>query len=168
MTIAQPPTLSWKSGPSEAPIPPLVPGLPLVGSALQMAEDILKFFVKVYHEHGPITRIRVLSDEYTVMAGPEANLFFSREGNDHFRSKEFWEGMDREMGADHSLISLDGAEHANGMVLRIEFEFAQAMDPPRTTIAGPNDPVLPVKRLAPADHVILEIGRQGDPIVGME
>jgi cytochrome P450 len=77
-----------------------------------MAEDILKFFVKVYHEHGPIVRIRVLNDEYVVMSGPEANLFFAREGNDHFRSKEFWEGMDGEMGADHSLISLDGPEHA--------------------------------------------------------
>ena len=105
-------TPTWSSGPSVAPLPPLVPGLPFLGNALEMAEDILKFFVKVYHEYGPITRIRVINEEYTVMAGPEANLFFSREGNDHFRSKEFWEGMDGEMGADHSLISLDGAEHA--------------------------------------------------------
>jgi cytochrome P450 len=104
--------VTWTSGSSTAPLPPLVSGLPVLGSALEMAEDILKFFVRIYHEYGPICRIRVLQDEYTVMSGPEANLFFSREGNDHFRSKEFWEGLDREMGADHSLISLDGAEHA--------------------------------------------------------
>lgn len=112
MITTQASPVTWKSGPSNAPLPPLVPGLPLVGSALQMAQDILKFFVQVYHEHGPVTRIRVMNDEYVVIAGPEANIFFSREGNDHFRSKEFWEGMDAEMGADHSLISLDGPEHA--------------------------------------------------------
>lgn len=105
-------TPSWKSGESSAPLPPMVPGLPVLGNALEMAEDILKFFVRVYHDYGSISRIRVFNDEYTVMAGPEANLFFSREGNEHFRSKEFWEGMDREMGADHTLISTDGADHA--------------------------------------------------------
>ena len=104
--------ITWTSGPSNAPLPPMARGLPLVGSVLDLADDVLAFMVKQYQTLGPIFRLKVLNDTYTAIAGPEANLFFAREGNDHFRSKEFWEGMDEELGAKTTLISTDGEEHA--------------------------------------------------------
>lgn len=105
-------TITWKSGPSQAPLPPMMQGLPLIGNALDLAQDVLSFMRKGYQQHGPIFRIRALADTYTVIAGPEANLFFAREQGEHLRSKEFWEGIDREMQADVTLISSDGPVHS--------------------------------------------------------
>ncbi|HYF66417.1 MAG TPA: cytochrome P450 [Herpetosiphonaceae bacterium] len=94
------------------PLPPLVSGLPVLGSALEMSGDMLSFLLKHYRKHGPIFRIKALNREFTVMAGPEANLFFSQQGHQYFRSDEFWRGQDAEYGARRSLISMDGPEHA--------------------------------------------------------
>ncbi|HZU85908.1 MAG TPA: cytochrome P450 [Anaerolineaceae bacterium] len=102
----------WRSGPSDAPLPPLVSGLPMIGSALEMYTDVLGFLVRQYQHMGPIFRVRVLDEIYTVIAGPQANQFMAREGNKHFRSKEFWERLDREMGAQTTLISSDGEVHS--------------------------------------------------------
>jgi hypothetical protein len=51
-------------------------GLPLIGSVLDLADDVLAFLVKQYQKLGPIFRLKVLNDTYTAIAGPEANLFF--------------------------------------------------------------------------------------------
>jgi cytochrome P450 len=77
-----------------------------------MYTDVLGYLVEQYQRMGPIFRLRVMGDIYTVIAGKEANLFMSREGNDHFQSKEFWEDMDRELGAETTLISSDGEVHS--------------------------------------------------------
>ena len=104
-------TTTWKSGPTQAPLPPIVPGLPILGNALDLSQDVLQFLIKGYREHGPIFRIRALGDTYTVIAGTSANLFFSREQGEHLRSKEFWAGIDQEMEATVTLISSDGPVH---------------------------------------------------------
>ncbi len=104
--------ITWKSGQSSAPLPPIVPGLPFVGSAIPMYTDVLGFLVQQYQRMGPIFRIRIPGETYTVIAGQQANLFMAREGNDHFRSKEFWQHMDRELGAKTTLISSDGEIHS--------------------------------------------------------
>ena len=101
----------WKSGATSAPLPPLVPGLPILGNALDLANDVLQFLIREHRKHGPIFRIRALNQTYTVIAGPEANLFFSRERGEHLRSKEFWTGVDQQMGAEVTLISSDGNIH---------------------------------------------------------
>jgi cytochrome P450 len=93
------------------PAPKMVAGLPVLGSALELAGDILAFVVKNYRQHGPIFRIKALNREYTVMAGPEANLFFSQHGHKHFRSDDFWGPQNAEYGATRSMISMDGPEH---------------------------------------------------------
>jgi cytochrome P450 len=93
------------------PLPKLVSGLPVLGSALDLAGDILAFVVRQYRQHGPIFRIKALNREYTVMAGTEANLFFSQQGHQYFRSDEFWGPQNAEYGATRSMISLDGPEH---------------------------------------------------------
>ncbi len=104
-------TTTWKSGPTQAPLPPLMAGLPILGNTLDLAQDILQLLVRGYQQHGPIFRIRALNETYTVIAGVDANQFFAREQGEHLRSKDFWAGVDQEMQADVTLISSDGPVH---------------------------------------------------------
>lgn len=96
---------------TEAPDPILVPGLPVVGNALDMAKDPGDFFLRMYQAHGPIFRIKILKQVYTVLAGPEANIFMSRQGTEFLRSKEFWQGMVEEYGATKLMVAEDGESH---------------------------------------------------------
>ncbi len=97
---------------ASSPAPPAAPGLPLVGDALAMAGDVGAFFTQQYLRLGPVFRVHALNRRFTVLAGPEANLFVTREGRLHLRSREFWMDFDRELGAARSMLSMDGAEHA--------------------------------------------------------
>ena len=91
---------------------PQVRGLPLLGNALGMARGPAKFFVDSYRKYGPVFRVRLLGQNYTVIAGVEAaNFMGSREGKDSLRSKEFWEGLVQEYGAKRSLVCEDGESH---------------------------------------------------------
>ena len=94
-----------------SPAPPSAPSLPLVGDAFAMAGDIGAFFTRQYLRLGPVFRVRALHRRLTVLAGPEANLFVTREGSKHLRSREFWMDFDKELGAARSMLSMDGAEH---------------------------------------------------------
>ena len=63
--------------------PPQVPGIPLIGNTLDMAKDPAKFFVDCYRRHGPVFRIKVMGNTYTVLAGAEAaNFMGTRAGRD--------------------------------------------------------------------------------------
>lgn len=104
-------TSTWVSGPSNAPLPPLAPGLPLLGNALNMMNDPLSYLVACYHELGPIYRIRALNREMTVLAGLEANQFLARAGDELLSSEALFGGFAREMGTRVFLVALDGAEH---------------------------------------------------------
>lgn len=96
---------------ADPPIP-VVTGLPLVGSAADLARDPAAFFVRAYREHGPVFRARALNRTLTVLAGPElARWMGSREGQACLRSKEVWQGLVDEYGAVRTLTGLDGAEH---------------------------------------------------------
>lgn len=92
--------------------PPLASGLPLLGNVFDLARETRGFLLTQYQEHGSVFRVRALNREYTVLAGPEANLFMSKEGRTRFRSWEFWHDMDRELGASRSMISIDGPDHS--------------------------------------------------------
>ena len=92
--------------------PPAAPGLPLVGDAFAMAGDVGAFLTQQYLRLGPVFRVHALGRRFTVLAGPEANLFVAKEGRLHLRSREFWMEFDRELGAARSMLSMDGAEHA--------------------------------------------------------
>ena len=76
-----------------AAAPPLAPGLPILGSALPMARDVLGFLVEQYQQLGPIFRVRALNREMVVLAGAEANTFVTQEGADKFRSYEIWSSL---------------------------------------------------------------------------
>lgn len=136
--------INWKSGPSNAPLPPLVPGLPIIGSAIPMYTDVLGFLIQQYERMGPIFRIRIPGETFTIIAGQQANLFMAREGNDHFRSKEFWQDMDRELGAKTTLISSDGEVHTRLRQL-------QKRGYSRSTIEAHLDKVVEIARRAAAD-----------------
>lgn len=77
-TVTTLPTVTWSSGATGAPLPPLVPGLPVLGNALSMQHDPLSFLVDCYQRYGPIFRLKALKREFTVMAGIEANQFLAR------------------------------------------------------------------------------------------
>jgi cytochrome P450 len=92
--------------------PQRVRGIPVIGSALAMAKDPAKFFVDCYREYGPVFRIKILSNTYTVLAGAEAaNFMGTRQGRDSLRSKEFWQGLVDEWGARRTLTGEDGEMH---------------------------------------------------------
>jgi cytochrome P450 len=92
--------------------PQRVRGIPLIGNVLAMAKDPAKFFVDCYREYGPVFRVRVLNNTYTVLAGAEAaNFMGTRQGRDSLRSKEFWQGLVDEWGAKRTLTGEDGETH---------------------------------------------------------
>ncbi len=92
--------------------PPSAPSLPLVGDAFAMAGNVGAFFTRQYLQLGPVFRVHALHRRFTVLAGPEANLFATRAGSKHLRSREFWMDFDKELGAARSMVSMDGDEHA--------------------------------------------------------
>ena len=97
-----------------APTPevPAVRGLPVLGSALGLAKDPARFFVRCYRRYGPVYRVNILNRTCTVIAGAEAaNFLGTREGRESLRSKEFWQGLVDEFGATRILVGEDGAAH---------------------------------------------------------
>lgn len=92
--------------------PQRVRGIPVIGNALAMARDPAKFFVDCYREYGPVFRIQIFGNRYTVLAGAEAATFMgTRQGRDSLRSKEFWQGLVDEWGARRTLTGEDGETH---------------------------------------------------------
>ncbi|ADV66949.1 cytochrome P450 [Deinococcus maricopensis] len=95
-----------------ASAPPLARGWPVLGSALDLAADTRGFLTRTYQDLGPVFRVHAGPERLMVLAGAEANVFAARQGAQLFRSKEFWQDNDREMGGvTRSLISVDGEEH---------------------------------------------------------
>ena len=91
---------------------PKVPGLPLLGSVLDMAKDPARFFLDCYRKYGPVCRLKVLGENYVLISGVEAaNLMGTRDGKECLRSKEFWEGLVGEYGATRVLTGSDGEAH---------------------------------------------------------
>jgi cytochrome P450 len=92
--------------------PRQVDGIPLIGNALSMAKDPGRFFYDCYRKYGPVFRLKVMNNTYTVLAGVEAaNFMGTREGRDSLRSKEFWQGLVNEWGAKRTLTGEDGETH---------------------------------------------------------
>jgi cytochrome P450 len=92
--------------------PRQVSGIPIMGNALSMAKDPGRFFYECYRKYGPVFRLKVMNNTYTVLAGVEAaNFMGTREGRDSLRSKEFWQGLVNEWGAKRTLTGEDGETH---------------------------------------------------------
>ncbi len=92
--------------------PPLVRGLPWIGSTLEMARDPARFFARCYRDYGQVFRVKVFGNELIVIAGAEAATFMgTREGKESLRSKEAWEPLYKEFGASKMLSAEDGELH---------------------------------------------------------
>jgi cytochrome P450/CRP-like cAMP-binding protein len=74
-------------------LPPLVPGSPLVGNAIDIAADPVQFWVNSARKHGPAYRVRyptAPSGEVTVLAGIEANEFATLHGHEIFATEPYY------------------------------------------------------------------------------
>ncbi|MHA0041397.1 cytochrome P450 [Deinococcus sp. PEB2-63] len=98
--------------PSSPRVIPTVPGPPVIGSITQLYPHRLRdFLTGAYREHGPVFNVTGLGQTFTVLAGPEANVWTVKEGHRHLRSLEAWRPNDQAFGVQRSMISVDGAEH---------------------------------------------------------
>ncbi len=94
------------------PLPPVVAGLPIIGSTLPMSRDPGRFFKKCYDEYGPAFRVKVFGNEINVIAGADAaNFVNSSEGRENLRSKEVFGPLAEEFGATKVLTGVDGKLH---------------------------------------------------------
>jgi cytochrome P450 len=93
------------------PAPPHVSGLPLIGSALDFLYRPMEFFLESYHKYGPIFHISAANQQYVIMAGLEANRFFSQDKDEIFSSKPLFGEFAQQMGSANFLVALDGAPH---------------------------------------------------------
>lgn len=91
--------------------PPIVRGLPLLGSALDMLQNPLEFLRETHRRYGDVYTVKAGHLSFVVMAGVEANQFMAREGRNVLRSWDFWEGTVKEMECPHSFIAVDGEAH---------------------------------------------------------
>jgi cytochrome P450/CRP-like cAMP-binding protein len=92
-------------------VAPLVPGWPIAGSAFELLRDPCEVIVCNYKRFGPVFRARVFGRELTVLAGPEANQFFTRNCDRFFGNRELFRKMSGELGTEHYLSALDGSAH---------------------------------------------------------
>ena len=90
---------------------PLASGLPVVGNVFSAAKDLMAFLVRSYRRYGPVFRMRLLGDEFIVLAGAEMNHLVHRKGRMFLRTQDGWTSALEEVGAGKVVTSLDGAEH---------------------------------------------------------
>ncbi len=84
--------------------PPKVPGVPLLGNSLQLAADPAAFFVGAYQRLGPIFKVNVFFQDYTVLAGKEAFSFFLKEKERYFSRESFYKAFSKELGTDQFIL----------------------------------------------------------------
>ena len=92
------------------PIPD-VPGLPLLGNALQMTGEVQPYLADQYRRFGPIFRIRLPGRRIVVMGGKEANEFARQHSERCFRTDEAFAPMSRAIGSRRALLASNGHDH---------------------------------------------------------
>ncbi len=102
--------------------PPRVPGLPLLGNTLQIADAPERFFVDAYERHGPVFRVNMMFRDYVVLAGMEGFRYFQREGERHFSRGAFYDRFARELGTERFILGepADHHQHLRGQ-MRLAF-----------------------------------------------
>ena len=105
-------TISWQSGISQAPVPPMADGMPILGSARPLMADPLAFLVQQYQKHGPVFSVKALNRRFTVLAGPAANQFLSTAGDAHLSGRYTWATFADEIDSEYFLAALDGEPHS--------------------------------------------------------
>ena len=104
---------TWQLGAMQAPLPPRAKGHFLLGNALEMGGDQVKFLATTYQTLGPIFRIRALTSHFTVLGGAAANEFMSRDGDKVLSGRVFFGGLNEEFGSSIVFPALDGDIHSH-------------------------------------------------------
>ncbi|HEY7357402.1 MAG TPA: cytochrome P450 [Ktedonobacterales bacterium] len=107
----EPPVAQAAEVTRRAPLPPIVPGWPVLGNTISIFRDPVALFAQMYHQLGPIFRVRVPGREYTVMAGPEATLFLAQGGEEYLSSREIFTRVMRELHTENFIAALEGEAH---------------------------------------------------------
>lgn len=92
-------------------LPPLVPGWPVLGNALDLRIDPLEHLTGMHRRYGPAFRIKVPGRTIWVMAGLAANEFLARDGERYLGSEETFGPFGAELGSDALMVALDGVPH---------------------------------------------------------
>ena len=96
----------------KAALPPLVPGLPLLGNALDLMGDPAPFLVKNYLRFGPVFRVNAAHHRLLVIAGPEANVFFMKGAGAHcLENRRAFAVMKKELNGQNLIFAQDGQRH---------------------------------------------------------
>src|SRR5260221_9418265 len=145
------------------PIAPLLPGARLWGNSLQFYRNPAELFVEGYRRHGPIFRVRIVGEEYTVLAGEEALAFFLEHGGLYFSRNRFFAPYARALGASQIPLGAPPSDQrALRRALRLGFsrqiaapflpEMAQAVQARASAI----DPRRPVQAMEVASAILLD------------
>jgi cytochrome P450/CRP-like cAMP-binding protein len=96
------------------PRPPRMPGLPFLGNNIDLMRDPEAFLINGLHEYGPVFRVRLGLENYTVLIGEEACRFFVKNGEKGFSRESFYQRFARELGCDYFILSepQGGAKHS--------------------------------------------------------
>jgi CRP-like cAMP-binding protein/cytochrome P450 len=87
------------------PKPPRMPGLPLLGNNMQLLKDPEAFLINGLHEYGPVFRVKLGLENYTILIGEEACRFFLKNGEKGFSRQTFYSRFARELGCDYFILS---------------------------------------------------------------
>lgn len=101
----------WKLGPTNAPLPPLVKGVPFLGSAIPFGRDPVGALLRWHRELGPVFRVQVANKTYTVLGGVEANQFITATKYEAVSNYETFIDVMKDLGTHKNLAVLDGEEH---------------------------------------------------------
>lgn len=124
-----PEPVTWRSGPSNAPLPPPLPPKGLSPYLLSEIGQIATFFLESYQRGGPVYRFNRAGQDYTVISGVEANQFIAREGKTHFTAEEYRHDQNVEFEIEKTLVSLNGEEHAYWRKMQTRGHLRSALDP---------------------------------------
>lgn len=103
--------LNQRTSTPQLPIPPRVPGMLILGNALDFLNRPIEFFLDCYHKYGPIFHITAANQHFVVMGGLEANRFMAQDSGEIFSSEPLFGEFALQMGSLKSLVTMDGAPH---------------------------------------------------------
>jgi len=93
---------------------PTAKSLPLLGSGLTIYRQGLQAFaLDNWHKLGQVFRAKIMTTEFVFLAGPEANMFFTKNEQEYFSPKEVWYDFAKETGTNMFLATLEGRDHVN-------------------------------------------------------
>src|SRR5260221_13713223 len=101
----------WHIGETKSPLPPLVPGLPIIGNGLSLANEPVRFLTSLYEKYGPVFRICVFHQIVTVMAGLEVNKFAAQQGKHVFTNHDVFFDLVSALGTSKNMANLEGDNH---------------------------------------------------------